>query len=92
MILYDFRCPAGHVTEHLLKLSQRTEPQECPTCGAKSERVVVDPPKWDYGRMAVNSDSPEFIDRFERSHLQQKEKERRSLEEHGDYGPRPGAD
>lgn len=36
--------------------------------------------------------SPESIDYFEKVHKQQKAIEERYEREHGDYGPRPGAD
>lgn len=92
MIMYDYRCPAGHVHEALVKMSDRDNPQDCTRCDDKAERMLLTPPKWDWGKMGATSDGHGFADRFKRVHEQQAEKERLCLAEHGDYGPRPGAD
>lgn len=91
MPLYDFRCPQGHVTEALEKFETRTRP--CLICDATAERVLLVAPKLDYGSMAQGeSAGTTAIDKFERMHKQQRAKEEKSFAEHGDYGPRPGAD
>jgi putative FmdB family regulatory protein len=43
MPLHDFECRAcGHVTEHLVKISTRDEPQKCEQCSeTNSLRVSV---------------------------------------------------
>ena len=55
MPLYDFKCPAGHVTESLQKVSVNAI--FCPTCGAPAGRqiprlappVLDQPPYYDHG-------------------------------------------
>lgn len=90
-VVYDFRCPSGHVTEELVPVGTREI--ECPICGEPARYVILSPAKLDWAGMAQGPNAgPEFIDRFERAHRAQKDKEERSLAEHGDYGPRPGAD
>ena len=92
MPLYDTVCDSGHATEQMLALKDRDKPEPCSECGKPTKRVLLRAPRIDWGRMAIKGVSPEFGDRFDRIHKQQREKEERSLEVHGDYGPRPGAD
>ncbi len=92
MPMYDYRCDNGHVTEQIVPLAERDKAADCP-CGKAAKRVLLTPPRIDWLAMGAQRDaSPEFIDRFDRLHKQQKDKEERSAREHGDYGPRPGAD
>jgi len=90
MPLHDFRCPQGHVTESR-EPSHMTEIL-CSQCDAKAERVFLAMPAFDYGRMAMGDGCSTAIDRFDRQHKEQRAKEEKSYREHGDYGPRPGAD
>lgn len=91
MIIHDFECEAcGMVVEKFVDSSTKTISCEC---GGTAHRVFLVAPKLDWsGIGAQASASPEFIDKFEKSHKQQQRIEERSMAEHGDYGPRPGAD
>ena len=90
MPLYDFECESGHVTEDMVKSTIKEIP--CPTCGQPANRVWLKAPDFDWGAMGAQRNvSPEFTERFERVHKQQLDKEKKSMENHGDYGPRPGA-
>lgn len=91
--IYEFRCTScGAVTESLQDESLREI--ECPRCNdAVAIRAIVTPPRVDrLGMGAGKYASPESIDYFEKVHKQQKAIEERYEREHGDYGPRPGAD
>lgn len=90
MIIHDFRCPRGHVTEHFVTSGTLTQTCEC---GETSHLVILFAPKLDYGHMAQGESAPTTaIDKFEKMHKDQRAKEEKSFREHGDYGPRPGAD
>lgn len=89
MILQDFRCPEGHVTEH--RVTSDTLSMPC-DCGATAQRVFLTAPKLDYGHMAQGESAPTTaIDKFEKMHKQQRAKEERHFARNGDYGPAPGA-
>lgn len=92
MILHDFRCRRCHKTEeHFVRSDE--EAVQCPHCTGTAERVILKAPAPDWLRLAQgDSASPEAIDKFDRMHRQQKAKEEKTKAEHGDYGPRPGAD
>lgn len=92
MILYDFKCPeCAQIFEELVKAGVNTAP--CPECKATACKVMLKPPRIDWmGMGSQASASPEFIDRFEKVHKQQARIEEAREREHGDYGPRPGAD
>lgn len=94
MILHDFRCRRCGVTEeHGVDGAARITQVQCPHCLGTAERVFLKAPSPDWLSLAQGeSASPEAIDKFDRMHRQQKEKEERCMQEHGDYGPRPGAD
>lgn len=38
MPMYEFECPAGHVTEDLVKMN--TEYIACPVCHQKAEKII----------------------------------------------------
>ena len=83
MPLYDFRCPDGHVHEHLAKVGQKVN--VCPECGKDAKHVWLSAPKLDWSGMAMGPNAgPEFIDRFERSRKQRREQEEKHKSEHGD--------
>lgn len=92
MILFDFKCSGcNHVFEELVKSDTRQIP--CPECAATAYRAIVKPPRIDrFGIGAQRNASPESIDYFERVHKQQTRIEEAYEQEHGDYGPAPGAD
>lgn len=91
-VLHDYRCDhCSTVTERFIDSDVRVI--ECPECGKNAYRVFLSAPKLDWmGMGAQKHASPEFIDRFEKAHKQQKAIEEKAYNEHGDYGPRPGAD
>lgn len=92
MPTYDYRCQqCGSVTEALVKIADRDNPQACPECAGKATRALITPPRIDWLGLGYTSDSPEFIDRMVKRGAEQKDKEERSMRDHGDYGPRPGA-
>lgn len=92
MPLYDYRCnTCGTAHEALVKLDHREQPQTCPKCGDHAYRVLLTPPRFSID-MLYTSNSPEFADKYERLCKQRREKEEKSLRDHGDYGPAPGAD
>lgn len=65
----------------------------CPDCEATARRVILRAPRIDMLAMAQGENAPPgAVDYFERVHKQQRVIEERSEMEHGDYGPRPGAD
>lgn len=92
MPLHDFECAkCGSVKEHFVY--GNVQQVDCLDCGGIAKKVflVVAKPHW-AALAQGDSASPEAIARFDRVHRQQKDKEDRSMREHGDYGPRPGAD
>ena len=89
MPIHDFRCPAGHVHDALVKADVKV--RECPECGNPAERVFLTTPTLNYLAMGAQENvSPEFQRKFDKMHRDQKAKEEKSLEEHGDYGARHG--
>lgn len=88
-ILHDYRCSCGKVSEHFVRPE---ETQVLCECGQMADRVILKAPSPDWLSLAQgDSASPEAIDKFEKMHKKQAAKENESLDNHGDYGPRPGA-
>ena len=86
MIVHDFRCAVGHVTEHWV--SSGTESVSCSVCSEPAQRVFLTAPKLDWAGMAQGANAgPEFIDRFEKVHAKEKARQEKTYSEHGDYGP-----
>lgn len=75
MPIYEFTCTeCEHEHEEFVKLG--TQAHDCPQCGATSHKVIRSAPEINWGAMGAQRNAgPEFIDRFERVHRQQKEKE-----------------
>ncbi len=87
MPLHDYQCKAGHVVEHLVTIHDYKDERTCEDCGQPAKLVFLTPPKIDWAGMAMGASAgPEFIDRFEKVHKDQAEKERKCWNEHGDYG------
>lgn len=87
-IRYDFKCTeCGHVDEDVFLRRTEVESYKCTKCSSPSKRLPC-VPTLDWRGL----DSPEAARRFARVHREQKAKEEKSFREHGDYGPRPGAD
>ncbi len=84
MPIHDFRCAAGHTHDELVKVSEIDDPQACPECGEPATRIFLTPPKLDWAGMAQGENAgPEFVDRFEKNHKKQLEKELKHEKEHG---------
>lgn len=91
MPYFDFRCPNGHVHDDLVK--QATTESPCPVCEEVATKVILSAPNIAWNEMGSQRNAgPEFKARFDRVHREQKAKEAKCKKEHGDYGPRPGAD
>lgn len=93
MPIHDFRCTScKEVHTELVKSDVTTG--ECPKCGNLSRVVFLVPPKLDWAGMAMGENAgPEFIDRFEKMHKKQAEKESAFEREHGEgeyYNTAPG--
>ena len=86
MILHDFQCASGHVSEHFVRSEDTQVP--CPTCQKPAQRVYLVAPRLDWSGMAQGQNAgPEFIERFEKVHRKETERQEQILREHGDYGP-----
>jgi len=77
MPLYDFRCTTcGTAFTRLVKMGTTTH--DCVECDGNAKQVLLEPPKIDWGAMGAQKNvSPEFIDRFERTHKAQAIKEKK---------------
>lgn len=85
MPLYDFRCDeCDHVFDALVAVGSKN--LECTNCGLiTARRVWLSAPKLDWSGMAMGPNAgPEFIDRFERSHVERRKKEEAHKAKHGD--------
>jgi hypothetical protein len=93
LIVFDYTCTnCGNVESD--KFVQRSEMDQvhCDECDYLMSRLPA-APHLDWDSLAMGSSaSPEAIAHWVRKHQKQKAKEEKSLREHGDYGPRPGAD
>jgi len=91
MILHDFKCEeCGEVEEHMC--SSGDEMSICDACGGHSHKIFLTTAKPHWLALAQGDNaSPEAIDKFEKMHKQQKAKEEKSYDEHGDYGAAPGS-
>jgi hypothetical protein len=65
---------------------------DCTECAGTTEKILLQAPKMDWSAMAQGANAgPEFIDRWEKNHKQQKQIEEKCQRNHGDYGPAPGS-
>ncbi len=86
MILLDFECDEGHVTEHFINSDTSSTP--CPVCGSPSHRVFLTPPHLDWTGLAMGENAgPEFVDRWAKRREKETKRQEKCFEEHGDYGP-----
>lgn len=86
MPIHSFRCEQGHVHDKLVKHDVKTS--ECPECQTTARLVFLTPPKIGWLQMATQKHvSPEFLDKFDKLHRDQKAKEEKCVKDHGDYGP-----
>lgn len=84
MPIHDFRCKAcDHVEAHLVKWDVKTH--KCSECGNESKRVFLKlaQPNW-LAMGAQSNASPEFVERFDKMHKKQAEKEKAFEKEHGE--------
>jgi len=94
MPLHDFRCKTcNHVHQELVKWDVKL--QTCPKCDNESKRVFLKLAKPNYLAMGAQENvSPEFVERFDKMHRKQKEKEEKFEAEHGEgqyYNRAPGS-
>ena len=40
MPIYDYKCPEGHYSDDVKKMSESEEPIECPECGQEARRIL----------------------------------------------------
>jgi hypothetical protein len=83
LIFFEFQCETHGVFEDLVNPDERQAP--CPHCARNAPRVIS-APRINHLAMAMSaSASPESIEKFDRMHREQKEKEQRQYDAHGDY-------
>lgn len=91
MPIYSYACPAcEHRFDELVPMAER-EHQPCPNCGGTANQKVT-PVRFDVLGMGWDRDFATFSDQWDRLRDDQKRKEDKVYANHGDYGPRPGAD
>jgi len=83
MPIKEFTCnDCEHQHEDLVGINVHEAP--CPECGGNSRQVHRTAPKIDWGAMGAQENvSPEFIDRFERTHKKQLETEQKAAMSNG---------
>jgi len=76
MPIYEYRCTECDTEyEELVKMDSPYVPP-CPFCDGKSRKVVLHAPKIDWGAMGAQKNAgPEFIDRFEKVHKEERARE-----------------
>lgn len=89
LILFDFECQKHGYFEDMVHSHVYETP--CPVCGLNASRQLSAPRIGHMQMAASDSASPESIRKFERAHRQQKAKEEKCYEEHGDYGRPAGS-
>jgi len=91
MPTYEYTCPkCAHECDIFAKVSERKN-QECPECGNILEQRVRTPAQPHWSSLAMGeSASPEAIKKFDKMHRERAERERKTKQEHGDYGKAPG--
>jgi len=90
LILHRFRCTdCSETADELVKPDVKHI--VCPGCGSPARRIIT-PVRLDYQGLAMHDGMETAIGHFDRVHREQREIERRRMQEHGDYGPAPGAD
>lgn len=92
MPTFNFTCPdCGQEDDIFCKVSERGD-QVCSACGTATKQVIRQAPQPHWTSLAMgDSASPEAIKKFESMRRQQKDKETKSMREHGDYGKAPGS-
>jgi hypothetical protein len=87
MPIHDFRCrTCKTVHDALVKADEILH--TCQKCNYMADREFLKTPSLNYLAMGTQKHvSPEFQERFDKLHRDQKAKEEKSLKEHGDYGP-----
>ena len=86
MIVHDYSCGAGHVSEHYV--SRGTKIVSCPVCQSPAHLVFLSAPRLDWAGMAQGENAgPEFVDRFERIHKKEQARHAKYRAEHDDNMP-----
>lgn len=77
--VFDFRCPAGHVTEHFVE--DNIQEVQC-HCECMAERMISAPRVQLEG---ITGSFPGAADKWERTRESHMAKERKNQESHGSY-------
>lgn len=78
--VFDFRCAAGHVTEHFVDSDTRTV--LCPECGETATRQVAAPRSQLEGITGAFPGAAAAWEKRRESHMK---KEKKNVENHGSY-------
>jgi putative FmdB family regulatory protein len=73
MPLYSYVCPDEHSFDELRPIDKR-ENCRCPTCGKKAKRTLT-AARIDYYNMGVSSDFPTCLDKWEKMHKKEAQRE-----------------
>ena len=92
MPTYDYRCPnCGASDERFVKVTERLH-QYCGECESLLTQVILKAPAPHWSSLAMgDSASPEAIKKFESMRREQRAREEKIYNEHGDYGKAPGS-
>lgn len=83
LIFFEFQCEEHGVFEDLVNPSCQTAP--CPKCATNATRIMSAPRINHFAMAMSRSASPESIEKWDRAHRQQKAKEQKQFDAHGDY-------
>lgn len=78
--VFDFRCAAGHVTEHFVEAG--TESVRCPECGEPAARQIAAPRSQLEGITGAFPGAAMAWEKRRESHMK---KEKKNVENHGSY-------
>jgi hypothetical protein len=78
--VFDFRCIAGHISEHFVEAETRAV--QCPDCDQLALRQIAAPRAKLEG---ITGDFPSAADKWTRNRESHLAKERRNQESHGTY-------
>jgi len=92
-LVFDYKCEnCGNEVIGKVVRSEEKDDVHCNACHEALMTRQVSAPKLDWDSLARGENaSPEAIRHFDKKRKQQRAKEEKSMREHGDYGPRPGA-
>lgn len=67
-----------------------TKTHACPLCDTPARQVIRTAPALDYYGIAMSNGGPEFQRKVDKMLRDRRDKELKSVNEHGDYGPSAG--